>query len=65
MNKQEEQAYINDTFDTMAQILAHKFCLNKEVVKRWLNKKGYTTKDFGEVIEQTKRDEWLAEVIWA
>ncbi len=65
MTKAEEQIYIRDTFDTMAEVIARKFCLQKEAVKKWLNKKGYTVKDFGKVIDETKKDEWLSEVIWA
>ncbi len=65
MTKVEEQAYIHDTFDTMAQIIADRFCIQKDAIKEWLSKKGYTTKDFGKIINETKKDTWLSDVIWS
>ena len=67
MTKEQRQQYINDHCDTMAQIIANRFCLRKEAVIRWLNSKGYTEDDFGKVIALINKsfESWLTEVIWA
>lgn len=56
---------INDTFGTMSDVIAHRFCINPEAVKRWLERNGYGVEDFGEVISKINSnfEHWLVEVI--
>ena len=56
---------VNDTFGAMADVIAHRFCINPEAVKRWLERNGYGVEDFSEVISRINSnfEHWLAQVI--
>jgi hypothetical protein len=39
---------------TASEIIGRKFCLRPEAVRRWMKKKGYTSKHFKKMIEETR-----------
>ena len=64
--QQRQQERINDTFTTMAEVIARRTGTRASAIKEWLTKKGYTTKDFGMLCQWIKDDElgFINSVLW-
>ena len=58
---------MNGQFDndlTLAESIGHRFCITPPAVLKWMQKRGYTSKDFCKVLAETKNFEnFLSEIL--